>query len=132
MVMNYAILRLVVVFMFLFPSSVLAEMSGYLFLGKYLNYKQTDLEGREVKYIAGIYLEYETRWPVFFLKEETLIGDVEGRSSYPKQINYLIGMKQKIKSIDIILKHECRHPVDGMSGGMRAESYDLIEGRINF
>lgn len=114
------------------PISALAEMSGYLFFGKYLRQKQENVEDIKINYKAGIYLEYETKWPTLFLKEETLIGDIEGRSSYPKQINYMVGIKQKIKSVEVIFSHECLHPIDGTSGGAKATSYDLIEGRINF
>ena len=94
--------------------------------------KQANVEGVKINYKAGIYLEYKAKQTTLFLKEETLIGSIEGRSSYPKQINYLIGIKHKIDFVDIILKHECLHPIDGTSGGAKARSYDLIEGRINF
>ena len=116
-----------------FPSIVFAvDVSGYLFLGKYLNHEQHDLEGREINYRAGIYLEAKTRWPTLFLQEETLIRDINNSSSYPKQINYKIGIKQKIFDFDLIISHECLHLIDGASGGRKAESYNLIEGRLNF
>lgn len=125
-------IKIIVFFFLLYPSICFADISGYLFLGKYLNHSQTDLENREVNYKAGIYLEIDTKWPTLFLKEETLIRDIENSSSYPKQINYMIGLKQKIYNVDIVLKHECLHPIDGTSGGRKAESYNLIEGRLNF
>ena len=114
------------------PSLAFAEISGYLFLSRYYSHEQQDLEGREVNYKAGVYLEKKTKWPTFFLKEETLIFDIDDGKSYPRQINYMIGIKQKIKSFELILQHECLHPVDGASNGRKAESYNLIEGRYNF
>lgn len=122
----------IIILLLIFPSICFADMSGYLFLGKYLNHKQQDLEGRKVNFHAGIYLEYKTKWPTLFIKEETLIEDIENNSSYPNQINYTIGLRHKIYNFDIILKHECLHPVDGTSNGRKAESYNLIEGRFNF
>ena len=124
--------NIIVFLIILFPSVCFAEVSGYLFLGKYFNHEQQDLEGRGINYKAGIYLEVKSNWPTFFMQNETLIGNIDNGRSYPKQINYKIGLKQKIKFIDIILTHECLHPVDGKSGGSKAESYNLIEGRINF
>lgn len=118
---------------FLSPSVCFAETSGYLFLSKYFDYDKATVEGRQISYRAGVYLEIKkTRWPTFFMQDETLITNIEGGKAYPKQINYKIGIKQKIKSFELIVQHECLHPVDGISGGNRAEVYDMIEGRYNF
>lgn len=125
-------IKIIIFLIILYPSICFAEVSGYLFLGKYLNHKQQDLEGRDINYKTGIYLEYKAQLATFFMKEETLIRDIENGSSFPKQINYMVGMKQKIKSFEIIIKHECLHPVDGFSGGEKATSYNFIEGRLNF
>lgn len=114
------------------PSICFAEVSGYLFLGKYLNHEQQDLEGRDIAYRAGIYLELKTKGPIFFMQDETLIRDIDGGRSFPKQINYMIGVKQQIGFLEVMMRHECLHPVDGTSGGKKATSYNLIEGRLNF
>ena len=125
-------MKLILILLLLIPSISFAEVSGYLFLGKYLNNSQQDLENRDISYYAGINLEFKTKGPTFFLREETLIRDIENGRSYPKQINYMMGLKQRIYGFEVVLKHECLHPVDGISGGVKAESYDLIEGRYNF
>ena len=125
-------IKIIVFLTLLFPSLCFAEVSGYLFFGKYLNYQPSDLEDRKIAYRAGIHLEMKTNLVTVFIRDETLIEDIDGVSSYPKQINYMIGLKQKIYDFEIILKHECLHPVDGVSGGRKAESYNLIEGRYNF
>lgn len=125
-------IKIIILLIILFPSISFAEISGYLFLGKYYNHEKTDLEGRDINYKTGIYVELKTKWVTLFTKDETLISDIDNGKSYPKQINYTIGIKQKFKAIEILLKHECLHPVDGASEGRKATSYDLIEGRINF
>lgn len=125
-------LKITVLIILFIPSISFAEVSGYLFLGKYYSHEKTDLEGRDINYKAGIYLEIKSKWPTLFVKEETLIRDIDNGSSFPKQINYMIGVKQKYKNIEIILTHECLHPVDGVSGGETATDYNLIEGRLNF
>ena len=125
-------MKIIIVLIILFPSVCLAEVSGYLFLSKYLNHEQQDLEGRNINYRAGIYLEIKSKWPALFIKEETLIRDIINGESFPKQINYMVGVKQKYKNIEIILTHECLHPVDGISGGKKAKDYNFIEGRFNF
>jgi hypothetical protein len=125
-------IKIIIFSILLIPSLCFAKGSGYLFLGKYLNYKAQDLENREISYYAGIYLEHETKGPTLFIREETLIRDIDNWGSYPKQVNYTLGLKQKVYNFEIILKHECLHPVDGISGGKKAESYNLIEGRYNF
>ena len=125
-------MKILLFLIILTPSICFAEVSGYLFLGKYLNHGQQDLEGRDINYKAGIYLEHESELATFFMKDETLIRDIENGSSFPKQINYMIGIKKKIGSIEILLTHECLHPVDGNSGGGKAIDYDLIEIRLNF
>ena len=124
--------KIIILLIILSPSICFAEVSGYLFLSKYLNHEQTDLEGRNIVYKAGVYLEIESKWPTLFIKDETLIRDIDNGSSFPKQINYMIGIKQKYKNIEIILTHECLHPVDGISGGKKATDYNLIEGRLYF
>lgn len=123
---------LLIIMLVALPSFCLADVSGYLFLGKYYSHKKNDLEGREINYNAGVYLELESRWITLFTKDETLIGDIDGGRSYPKQINYMIGIKRKYKAIELIITHECLHPVDGASNGEKATSYNLIEGRLNF
>ncbi len=125
-------IKTLIMLILLFPSISLADVSGYLFLGKYYNHEKTDLEGRDINYKAGVYLELKSKWITLFTKNETLINDIEGGKSYPKQINYKIGIKQKYKAIELIVTHECLHPVDGSSNGTKAEAYNLIEGRINF
>ena len=125
-------IRIIVLLIFLLPSVSAAEVSGYLFLGKYLDRSQTDLEGRDIAYKAGVYLVIESKWPTLFVKEETLIRDIVNGSSFPKQINYTIGIKHEYKSIEIIMSHTCLHPVDGTSGGRKAKDYNFIEGRFNF
>lgn len=126
-------IKIIIFLIILFPSISFAEVSGYLFLGKYFDSSQwTDLEERKINYRAGIYLEIESKWVTFFMKDETLIGDMDFPRSYPKQINYMLGFKRKIKSLDIIYTHECLHPVDGISNGEKARKYNLIEGRYNF
>lgn len=125
-------IKIIVFLIILYPSFCFADVSGYLFLGKYFNHEKTDLEGRDINYKAGIYLEHKSELATFFMKEETLIRDIDNGNSFPKQINYMIGVKQKYKNIELILTHECLHPVDGLSGGKKAKSYNLIEGRLNF
>ena len=125
-------MKIIIFLLILYPSISSADISGYLFLGKYLNHEQQDLENRKINYRAGIYLEIKTRYPTFFLQEETLIRDIEKDSSYPKQINYMLGIKQKIYDFELIMTHECLHPIDGVSNGKQAESYNLIEARYNF
>ena len=61
-----------------------------------------------------------------------IIRDIVNGSSFPKQINYTMGVKHKYKAIEIIMSHKCLHPVDGISNGTKAKSYNLIEGRFNF
>lgn len=124
--------KIIILIFILFPSISIAETSGYLFLGKYLNHEQTDLEGRDVTYKAGIYLEIKSKWVTFFTKDETLIDSIVALRSYPKQINYIVGLKKKYKNVELIVTHECLHPVDGTSGGKNAKDYNLIEGRIHF
>lgn len=128
------ILILILMMMWIVPEVALCagNASGYLFLGKYLNYEKQDLDGRDTSYYAGIYLEIESKWATFFVQDKTLIRDIDKGSSFPKQINYTIGIKKKIKSFEIKIKHECLHPVDGVNGGENVTSYNLIEGRFNF
>ncbi|MCK5615312.1 hypothetical protein KAR91_76315 [Candidatus Pacearchaeota archaeon] len=125
-------MKIIVVLIILFPSVCSAEVSGYLFSGKYLSQNQTDLEGRNITYKAGVYLEIKSRWPTLFIKEETLIRDIVNSDSFPKQINYTMGIKYKWESLEIIMTHKCLHPVDGISGGAKSKDYDYIEGRFNF
>ena len=125
-------IKIIIFLTMMFPSICFAEVSGYLFLGNFFDSNLQDLEGREIKYSAGIYLEIDAKWTTFFMKDETLIRDIENLRSYPKQINYMIGLKKDFGPIELIYTHECLHPVDGMSNGDKAEKYNLIEGRINF
>ncbi|MCK5605892.1 hypothetical protein KAR91_28605 [Candidatus Pacearchaeota archaeon] len=125
-------MKVALLLIILSPSICFAEVSGYLFLSKYLNHEQTDLEGRDIAHKTGVYLEIKSKWPTLFVKEETLIRDIVNGASFPKQINYTIGVKHKYKAVEVILTHKCLHPVDGTSGGKKAKDYNLIEGRINF
>lgn len=125
-------MKIIILLMILSPSICFAEVSGYLFLSKYLNHEQTDLEGRNIAHKAGVYLEVKSKWLTLFIKEETLIKDIINGKSFPNQINYTIGVKHKYKAMEIIMTHKCLHPVDGTSDGEKAKSYNLIEGRLNF
>ena len=96
-------IKIVMFVIILIPANCLADVSGYLFLGKYLNHQQ-NLEGNDIIYKAGLYLEIESKWPTLFIKEETLISNINNGKSYPKQINYTIGMKQEYKNLELIMK----------------------------
>ena len=125
-------IKIIMILLILWPSISFADVSGYLFLGKYLDYKPSDLEDRKIAYRAGIHLEMESELATVFIRDETLIEDIDNGKSYPVQINYILGIKKEIGAFELIFKHECLHPVDGTSGGRKASSYNLIEGRINF
>lgn len=124
----------VIFFILLVPSFCSADVSGFLFFGKYFNSNYSDLEKRPIQYHAGIHLDIKIheKWPVLFLEDKSLIGGHGYIGFNPSQINYKIGLKQKFEPFEIIIKHECLHPVDGTSNGKKAESYNLIEGRYNF
>lgn len=76
-------IKIIILLIALYPSISLADVSGYLFLSKYLNYEQTDLEGRNIAYKAGLYLEVKSKWPTLFIKDETLIRDINNGNSFP-------------------------------------------------
>lgn len=126
-------IRAIVLLVLLAPSICVAETSGYLFFSKYSDSEKTDLEGRDIAYTAGIHIEIATEvGTTFFLNEETLIRDINDRGSFPKQINYKLGIKHRYKSVEISIVHECLHPVDGASMGEAATDYNMIEGRYYF
>lgn len=112
----------------------MADVSGYFFFGKYFESSYLDLERRPVGYHAGIHLDIEIdeKWPTLFIENKTLMEGHGDIGFNPSQINYKIGLKQIFKPFEVIIKHECLHPVDGTSNGRAAQSYSLIEGRINF
>jgi hypothetical protein len=117
----------------LFPSTCFAETSGYLFLGKYLNYGKIGLEGRDISYYAGIYIEIKSKkWPTLFIKETTLMRDIDERGAYPKQINYALGIKKEVGNFEIKFRHECQHAVDGRYASNNAGKFNILEGRLNF
>lgn len=111
-------------------------LSGFLFFGQYFGSNYTVLEGKEVKYRAGIHLDIETfkKGPVLFVEDETLINEepTKGNGLHPTQINYKIGLSQRLGDFEAILMNECRHPVDGYSNGAMGQGYGLIELRYHF
>ena len=110
-------------------------LSGFIFFGQYFDSNLLDLEGREAKYRAGIYLDLKTfdKGPILFIEDETLMDTQNGNGSFhPVQINYKAGVKQRIRDFEVILKHQCDHPVDGKSNGAKAQNYSLIELRYHF
>ena len=127
-------IKIIVILFILSPAICFADISGYLFFGKYLNSNHLDLEERLIEYHSGIHLEIEVdeKWPTLFIEDKTLIGGRGNIGFNPSQINYKIGLKQMFKSFEMIIKHECLHPIDGTSDGRAAESYNLIEGRYHF
>jgi len=126
--------KIIIIFLIFVPSLCFAEVTGYLFVGKYLKSDYFDLEKKHIRYRAGIHLEITTveKGPILFLEDETLMENMNDNGFKPSQINYKIGLNQKINQFNIIIKHECLHPVDGKSNGTAAQSYTLIEGRFNF
>lgn len=109
-------------------------LSGFLFFGQYFDSTLTDLEYRPVKYRAGIHLDIKTfeKGPVLFVEDETLIAGYEEGNFHPIQINYKIGLSQKLGDFEAIIMNECRYPVDGRSGGAVVQDYKLIELRYHF
>ena len=120
-------MKIIILLILLSPSVCFAEVSGYLFLSRYLNHEET---GRDIAHKAGAYLELKTKGPTLFIKEETAVRDILNGKSFPKQIDYTAGVKHKYKALEVILTHKRLHPVDSTSGGAR--SYNSIEGRFNF
>ena len=126
-------IRAIVLLVLLVPSICVAETSGYLFISKYSDSEKTDLEGRDITYTAGIHVEISTDGgTTFFLNEETLVSGMNDRGAFPKQINYMAGVKHRYKSVEVLLAHECLHPVDGTSRGDAAIQYTILEGRYHF
>lgn len=127
-------IKIIIFLIILFPSICFADVSGYLFFGKYIESSYMDLEKRPIKYHAGIHLDIKIgeRWPVLFVENKTVIGGQGNIGFNPSQINYKIGLKQTFQPFEIIIKHKCLHPIDGISNGRSAQSYNLIEGRYNF
>ena|SRR4030067_1390972 len=113
-----------------------AFLSGFIFFGQYFDTSLTDLEGRKAKYRAGIHLDLETieKGPILFVENETLIKDTDeqGNGFLPIQTNFKIGFSQKFRDFEIILMNECKHPVDGKSGGTKVQDYKLLEMRYHF
>lgn len=110
-------------------------LSGFLFFGQYFDSNLTDLEYRPVKYRAGIHLDIKTfdKGPVLFFEDETLIDSMVGDTNFhPVQINYKIGLSQRLGDFEAIIMNECRHPVDGYSNGAKGQGYGLIELRYHF
>ena len=109
-------------------------LSGFLFFGQYFDSTLTDLEGREVKYRAGIYLDLKTfdKGPILFIEDETLMSGVDGGNFKPVQINYKLGLSQRVGAFEAVLMNECKHPVDGASSGVKGQEYKLIEVRYHF
>lgn len=115
-------------------NSGICLLSGFLFFGQYFDSTLTDLEGRDVKYRAGIHLDIKTidKGPVLFVEDETLMDGMNGGNFHPVQINYKIGLSQRIGDFEAIIMNECKHPVDGKSGGAVVQDYKLIELRYHF
>ena len=110
-------------------------LSGFIFFGQYFNSTSfTDVEGRDIKYRAGIHLDLPTikKGPVLFVEDETLIKDEKDMGFHPVQTNYKIGLSQKIGAMEAIFLNECRHPVDGKSGSRQVQDFMLIEFRYHF
>ena len=115
---------------------LIAVLTGYLYFGQYYDSSLLDLEGRKVKYRAGIHIDLSVaEGTTLFVEDETLMTDTVGTAFKPGQINYKVGVVQDIWLMEngtIILQHECKHPVDGASEGEAAQSYNLIELRYEF
>ena len=110
-------------------------LSGFLFFGQYFDSTYLALEGRDVKYRAGIHLDLKTveNGPILFVEDETLISETaEGGGFRPVQINYKIGFIQRFGAIEAIIMNECKHPVDGKSNGRAVQDYKLLELRYYF
>lgn len=116
----------------LFPSLCFAGTSGYLFLGKYLEHGQKSLEDKDISYYAGVQAEFKFDLATLIIKETTFMRTIDEGGGYPKQINYLLGLKKRIGKLEIIFAHECRHPVDGRNGSWDAYKFNTLEGRLNF
>lgn len=104
-------------------------LSGFLFFGQYFNSSYEDLEKRPVNYQAGIYLESKPFKDItVFLEHKTLMDAKTGALTFhPVQINYKLGLSYTMDKLKWTFQRECLHPVDGISGGSRAQSYNLIQ-----
>lgn len=109
-------------------------LSGFLFFGQYFDSTLTDLEYRPVKYRAGIHLDIKTidKGPVLFVEDETLISGYGEGNFNPIQINYKVGLSQKIGDFEAILMNECKHLIDNTQGKKNGQEYKLIELRYYF
>lgn len=116
-------------------------LSGFLFFGQYFDSTLTDLEYRPVKYRAGIHLDIPLpplplltkEGSKLFVEDETLMDSMVGDTNFrPIQINYKIGLSQRLGDFEAIIMNECKHPVDGLSGGAVVQDYKLIELRYHF
>lgn len=128
-------IKVLIFLIVLFPSFCFAEASGYLFFGRYYGGNYRSLEEKTIEYRSGVHFEFKPleKGPIYFIEHETYIDEqTESGGLHPVQINYKIGLKQKIGSFEGIIKHECLHPIDGVSKGFVAQDYTLIEIRYNF
>jgi len=108
-------------------------LTGYLYFGHYFGSSYTDLEYRPVTYRAGIHLDFSLADnTTLYVEDETLIVDNSETGFNPGQVNYKVGLIHKLNKVEIHYKHECQHPVDGMSRGAAAQSYNLVEVRYGF
>ena len=127
-------IKIIVILFVLLPAVCSAGVSGSMYFGKYFESKYLDLERRPVLYHAGVYLEIDfgDSLPVLFLEDKTLMAGRGVVGFNPIQINYKVGVKKAIKNVQLIYQHECLHPVDGVTNGLAAQSYNLIEIRYDF
>lgn len=109
-------------------------LSGFLFFGQYFDSNLTDLEYRPVKYRAGIHLDMKTfdKGPILFMEDETLIEGYEEGNLKPVQINYKIGLSQRLGDFEAIIMNECKHMIDTTYGRKIGQDYKLIELRYHF
>lgn len=110
-------------------------LSGFLFFGQYFDSTLTDLEYRPVKYRAGIHLDIKTvdKGPVLFVEDETLMDSMVGDTNFrPIQINYKIGLSQRVGDFEAIIMNECKHLIDNTHGRKNGQEYKLIELKYHF
>ena len=108
-------------------------LSGFLFLGQYFDSNLTDLEYRPVEYRAGVHLDIKTveKGPVLFVEDETLISGYADGNFNPIQINYKIGLSQRMGNFEAIIMNECKHLIDNTQGKRNGQDYKLIELRYH-
>jgi len=109
--------------------------AGYLFFSQNMASNYYALEGALVSHRAGVHLELSVspKGPTLYVDTETLIDKrVDDTSFHPVQVNYTVGVSQRLGGLELIVEKKCLHPVDGTSKGMTTQDYFSAEVRLNF